>query len=67
MAVKALNDLGTGALVRTDDLAQVFRVELTRECCGVHQVAEQDGELAPFRVGRTWDVSSNGSQDIRHQ
>jgi hypothetical protein len=28
MAVKALNDLGTGALVRADDLAQVFEVEL---------------------------------------
>ena len=44
-------------LIGADDLAQVFRVELTGERRGVHQITEQHGELAAFRVRRsraTW-------------
>jgi len=52
VAIKALDDLGTGVLVGAHNLAQVFWVELAGEACGIHQVTEQDGELAAFGVRR---------------
>ena len=50
MPLKALDDLGTGGLIGPHHLPQVFRVELTGEHGRVHQVTEQDGELAAFGV-----------------
>ena len=50
MAVKALDDLGTGGLIGPHHGAEVFRIELTRQRRRVHQVTEQDGELAAFGV-----------------
>src|SRR5207237_6240214 len=50
VAVKALNDLGTGGLIGPDQGAEVFRVELTRQHSRVHQITEQHGELAAFGV-----------------
>ena len=46
MPLKAGDHLGAGLLMSPDDLAQVFRVELTGKSRGVHQVAEQHGKLA---------------------
>src|SRR5713101_2447221 len=48
MAVKALNDFGTGGLIGPHDLPQVFRVESTGQRRRVHQITEQHGELAAF-------------------
>ena len=56
VAVKALDDLGTGGLIGSDHGAEVFRIESTRQHRRVHQVTEQDGELAAFSVrGRRRD------------
>ena len=52
MAVKALHHRRTGLLIRTHQLTPVFRVKLPGEPGGVHQVAEQHGQLAPFGIGR---------------
>ena len=52
MALKAGDHLGAGLLIGPHHLAQVFRVELADERRRVHEVTEQDGELAPFRLGR---------------
>src|SRR5215471_1122634 len=52
MALKALDHLGAGGLISADDLAQIFRVELPRQACGVHEVTEEHGELAPFSLRR---------------
>ena len=49
--VHALDHLSTGVLVGAHDLAEVFRVELTREAGGIHKVAEHDGELAALGIG----------------
>src|SRR5262245_10075169 len=49
MALKALDDLGAGGLIRPDNLPQVFRVEPASEAGGVHQIAKQYRELATFR------------------
>ena len=43
--------LRTGTLVGAHDLTQVFRIKLAGEAGGLHQIAEQDGELAAFRLG----------------
>ena len=51
MALEALDHLGTGRLIRPDDIPQVFRVKLTGEHGGVHEVAEHDGELAALGLG----------------
>ena len=48
MAVKALDHLRARVLVGTHHLPQVFGVETAGEGRGVHQVAEQHGELAAF-------------------
>jgi hypothetical protein len=64
MAVNALDDLGTGDLILPDHLPQVFRIKLTGEHGGVHEVAEHNGELAAFRLGRMWDVDSRGGRSV---
>ena len=46
--VKALDDRGTGGLVGPHHVAVVFRVELPGQRGRVHQVTEQDRELAAF-------------------
>jgi hypothetical protein len=48
MTVEALDDLRAGALVGAHDRAQIFRIKLAGEAGGLHQVTEQDGELAPL-------------------
>ena len=50
MPLKAGDHLSTGVLIGPDHLAQVFRVELSSEGRGIHQITEQHGELAPFGV-----------------
>src|SRR5262249_56950634 len=50
MPLKALDDLGTGSLVSTYHLTQVFGVEAAGEGCRIHQIAEQHGELTTFGV-----------------
>ena len=55
MTFVVLDDLGSGLLVSAHHRAQVFRVELTRELCGAHQVTEQHGQLAAFGVGGVVD------------
>ena len=50
MPLKAGDHLGAGLLIGPHHLAEVFRVELAGERGRVHQVTEQHGELAPFRV-----------------
>src|SRR5262249_29664036 len=52
MAAIALDHFGTRRLVGTYHLAVVFRVKLTGEARGVHEVAEQHGELAAFGLRR---------------
>ena len=47
------DDRGRRLLVGTHHRTQVFRVELARELCGAYQVAEEHGELPPFRCLRT--------------
>src|SRR5262245_11537005 len=49
-AIVAPNHLRTGGLIGTDDVPVLFGVELAGESCGVHQITEQHGELAPFGV-----------------
>src|SRR5438105_15164018 len=48
MSIKACDDLGADPLIRTDDFAILFGVELGREFGGFHQITEHDGELAAF-------------------
>jgi hypothetical protein len=50
MAAIALDHLGTRRLVGAYHLAVVFRVKLTGETRGVHEVTKQDSELAAFGV-----------------
>src|SRR5262249_5887167 len=55
MALEAGDHLGTGRLIGPHDLAQVFRIELTRQARRVHQVTKQHRELAAFSLrGRWW-------------
>src|SRR5215475_5890519 len=51
MPIIASNHLGAGVLIGPHHLAQLFRVELAGEYGRVHQVTEQHGELAAFRLG----------------
>src|SRR5215475_11603123 len=48
----ALNDFRADALVGSDNIPKVFRVELSRELGGVHEVAEHHSQLPSFCVGR---------------
>jgi hypothetical protein len=50
MPLIAGDHFGTRLLIGAHDLAQVFWVELAGQHRGIHQVAEQDRELAPFCV-----------------
>src|SRR6516165_2985142 len=50
MSIKALNDFRTSTLVRTDDFAILFGIELGGEFGGIHEVAEHHCELPTFRV-----------------
>src|SRR5512132_2179781 len=52
MPLEAGDHFGAGGLIGLHHLAQLFRVELTGECRGVHQITEQDGELPAF--GLRW-------------
>src|SRR6266446_1505990 len=61
MAVKALDDLGTGGLVGAHDLPQVFWVELAREDSGVYQVTEHHGELTAFCCRGMLDAGRRGT------
>ena len=68
MALKAGDHFGAGVLIGSDDLAQVFRVELAGEGRGVHQVTEQHRELAAFGVGRSggsWRRGRHGCRVVR--
>jgi hypothetical protein len=60
MALEAGDHLGTGVLIRPHHRAPVFWVKLSGEHRRVHQIAEQDGELAAFGVergrGAGWEV-----------
>jgi hypothetical protein len=48
--VIAANHLRTGGVIRPDHVPVLFEVELGGEFGGVHQVTEQHGELAAFRL-----------------
>jgi hypothetical protein len=63
MPVKAGDHLGTGVLIGPHHFAQVFRVKLAGQGGRVHQITEQHGELAPFRLGR----SGGGWRRGRHR
>ena len=63
MPLKAGDHLGAGVLIGPHHLAQVFRIELTGKSRGVHQVTEQHGELAAFRLWR----SGSGWRGGRHE
>src|SRR6266571_3673888 len=52
MPVKTGNHLGARLLIGTHDLPVVFWIQLTGEHGRLHQVTEEDGELAPLGVGR---------------
>src|SRR6516165_7172008 len=52
MSLIALDNVGTHPLICPHHVTPVFRVELSRELGGVHEVTEHDGELSPFGFGR---------------
>jgi hypothetical protein len=57
MPIVALDHVGTHPLILAHHITPVFRVELTGESRRVHQITEEDCELAAFRVRRsraTW-------------
>src|SRR5215831_4551934 len=62
MSIKACDDFRTSRLIGTDDFSVLFRIELARESSGIHQVAEHDGELAPFRV--RWGGGNRWRRDL---
>jgi hypothetical protein len=52
-------------LIGPHHLAEVFRIKLTGEYGRIHEVTEQHGELAPFRLwrsgcGRRRDMQGQG-------
>jgi hypothetical protein len=51
MATIAANHLSTRGLIRHRDLTKVFRIKSIGECCGTHQVTEEDRELTTFGRG----------------
>ena len=53
MALKARDHLGAGVLIGPHHLAQLFRITLRGEHGGIHEVTEQHGQLAAFRLGRS--------------
>jgi hypothetical protein len=54
VSIKALDDLGTDAMIGTHHIPVLFRIELGGEFRGINQVTEHDGKLAPFGFGRMW-------------
>src|SRR5262245_27564523 len=58
VAVKALDHLGTRRLIRQDQVAQLFRIQLAGQRRRVDQIAEQHRELAAlccrFMLCHTW-------------
>ena len=56
MAVKALDDGGSGLLVCLYHLPQIFRIELAGEGRRIDEVTEHHRELAPFGI---WDATFN--------
>jgi hypothetical protein len=54
MPLKAGNHLGTDLLIGPHHRTQVFWIKLAGQHCGIHQVTEQHGELAPFGFRRRW-------------
>jgi hypothetical protein len=51
----ASEDLAADALIGLHELAQFLWIQPVRQCRGAHQIAEQDGELAPFGFAvRRW-------------
>src|SRR5262245_8275811 len=50
-ALIAFDNSGTGLLVGTDYLVQVFGIESRRERSGVHQIAKHHRELPPLSFG----------------
>ena len=68
VAVKALDDLGTGGLIGPHHGSEVFRIESTRQHRRVHQVTEQHGELAAFGVrGQRRDRCREELACVAHQ
>jgi hypothetical protein len=61
MAVKALDYLRTGLLIRPNYLAEFFGIQLSREGSGAHQVTEQHGELAAFGLSSRRSRRRKGS------
>src|SRR6266850_5984500 len=47
-AVEPDDYLGDGALIGSDDLAQILGVETGGEFCGADEIAEHDRQLSPF-------------------
>jgi hypothetical protein len=62
MPVKAGDYLGTRVLIGPHHLPEVFGIELARQRRRVDQVAEQHGELAPFRLWRRGGGWQRGRQ-----
>ena len=48
--VEAADDIGDGAMIRGDDLAQIFRVESRRERCRANEIAVHHRQLPAFGV-----------------
>ena len=51
MPIVALDDFRTSRFIGSDDVPVLFGVKLGRQFGRIHQVAEHDGELAPFSFG----------------
>ena len=65
MPIVRLDYFGTNPLICTHHVTPVFRVELSRQGGGLHQIAEQDRELTALSFWRTrchWWRSDLGGQ-----
>ena len=66
MTFVALNNLGSGFLIRAYDLTQVFRVEFAREVGGTDEITKHHGELAAFGLAcTTGGLGWNGETVLR--
>ncbi|ETW98926.1 MAG: hypothetical protein ETSY2_41910 [Candidatus Entotheonella gemina] len=54
VALKALNDVRAGRLIRTNHVAIDFGIELGRQLGGAHQITEHHGELTTFGFRNRW-------------
>jgi hypothetical protein len=52
ITIEALHHVGTGLVIGADNLPVVFRVQVPRQHGRVHQITEQHGEMAAFRLRR---------------